>query len=120
MRSENPDALHALALTELKLGEPNDAIEHLGRALAVAPQELMIAVNLAQAKILSKDVKGAEEILIRTCKASPQSTSAIIVLGAFYLFAEQTFRCAERQFRQALTMDFEQRGCIIQSCGIAE
>src|ERR1035437_5556456 len=54
---ENSDALHSLALTELKLGEPEAAVEHLGRAMATAPNDLIFAVTLAQAKLQQKDFK---------------------------------------------------------------
>src|ERR1035437_1315652 len=42
---DDPDALHALALAELKLGEPEDAMQLLDRAIAAAPQEVLIAVT---------------------------------------------------------------------------
>src|ERR1019366_2589351 len=63
--SDNPDALHALALTELKLGDTAEAMRHLDMALAAAPQELMIAITLAQAKLQQKDAKGAEAVLVK-------------------------------------------------------
>jgi len=53
----DPDALHALGLTELKLGDSTDAMEHLALAAAAAPQELRISVTMAQAKLQQRDPK---------------------------------------------------------------
>jgi cytochrome c-type biogenesis protein CcmH/NrfG len=52
-----PEALHTLALTELKLGEPKDAMEHLARAMAAAPQNVSIALTLAEVKLQQNDLK---------------------------------------------------------------
>src|ERR1022692_4615951 len=101
---DDPDALHALALAELKLGEPGDAMQLLGRAIAAAPQDVMIAVTLAQAKVQQKDPKGAEEVLRKACNNSPKSADAVIILGRFYA-AQNRAAEAEQQFRHALAMD---------------
>ncbi len=100
----NADALHALAFTELKLGETQDAMDLLGRALAAAPQEVVIAVTLAQAKLQQKDPKGAEDILKQAIEHSPNSADAAVVLGRFYAI-QNRFAEAEPQFQRALTID---------------
>src|ERR1017187_6080911 len=81
---ENADALHSLALTELKLGEAEAAVQHLGRAMAMAPNELVFAVTLAEAKLQQKDVNGAEGVLKKACQDFPNSADAVVVLGRFY------------------------------------
>lgn len=101
---DNADALHALALVELKLGEPEDAMQLLERAIAAAPQEVIIAATLAQAKVQQKDLKGAEEVLRKACENSPKSTDAVVLLGRFYA-AHNRIAEAEQQFRRALAMD---------------
>jgi tetratricopeptide (TPR) repeat protein len=100
----NPEALHALALTELKLGDPQDAIEHLGQAIAAAPDKLMLAVTLAQVKLDQKDPDGAEAVLKKACADSPKSVDAIVVLGRFYSIRNR-FPEAEQQFQRALALD---------------
>ena len=102
----NPDALHALALTELKLGDAADAMQHLELALADAgkSQELFIAVTLAQAKLQQKDAKGAEAILKKACQVSSTPADAMVYLGQFYISQRRTAE-AERQFQQALSVD---------------
>ena len=102
--SDNPDTLHALALTELKLGDKAEAMRHLDMALAAAPQEVMIAITLAQAKLQQKDAKGAETVLIKASENSPKSLDAAIALGQFYLSQNKTTE-AERQFQRALAID---------------
>jgi tetratricopeptide (TPR) repeat protein len=101
---ENPAALQALGLTELKLGESDDAIEHLERALRTAPQELLIAVTLARAKLQQGDAKGAEEVLKKASQDSPKSAAAAAVLGEFYA-SQRRPADAEQQYRRALTLD---------------
>jgi len=104
---ESPDgvaALHALALTELKLGDPSGALLHLERALSAAPKELSLAVTLAQGKLLEKDPKGAEEVLQKACANLPKSPDAAIALGRFFVLENRTTE-AERQFRKALELD---------------
>jgi tetratricopeptide (TPR) repeat protein len=101
---DDADALHALALAELKLGEPEDSMQLLDRAIAAAPQDVMIAVTLAQAKVQQKDPKGAEEVLRKACNNSPKSADAVIILGRFYA-AQNRPAEAEQQFRHALAMD---------------
>jgi Tfp pilus assembly protein PilF len=103
-KPDNPDALHALALTELKMGDTAEAMRHLDMAIAAAPQELMIAITLAQAKLEQKDPKGAEAILLKACQSSPKSVDAVVVLGEFYFSQNKTAE-AEQQFHRALSMD---------------
>lgn len=101
---QNADALHALALTELKLGETDDAVQNLELAVASAPQELVFAVTLAQAKLAQKDTKGAEAILKKTTTDFPKSPEAIVILGRFYLSQNQPAE-GEQEFRRAIAMD---------------
>jgi tetratricopeptide (TPR) repeat protein len=98
------DTLHALALTELKLGDQDDAVRDLGQAMAAAPQSLLIAVTLAQAKLQGQDPKGAEEVLKQAQQNSPKSAPALVVLGKFYS-AENRPQEAEQQFQRALALD---------------
>ncbi len=103
---DNPDALHALALTELKLGDASDAMQHLVLALADAStsQELTIAVTLAQAKLQQKDAKGAEDILKKACEKSSTPADAMVYLGQFYISQHRAAE-AEQQFQRALSVD---------------
>jgi tetratricopeptide (TPR) repeat protein len=102
----NPDALHALALTELKLGDAADAMQHLELALADAStsQELAIAVTLAQAKLQQKDAKGAEDVLKKACEKSSSPADAMVYLGQFYISQHRAAE-AEQQFQRALSAD---------------
>ena len=102
--SDNPDTLHALALTEFKLGEPQDAMQHLEQAMTAAPQDLAFAVTLADAKLQQKDYKGAEDTLRKACDNSPKSSDCIVILGRLYLLESRPIE-AEQKFQQALGMD---------------
>src|ERR1017187_868763 len=101
---ENADALHSLALTELKLGETDAAVQHLGRAMATAPNELVFALTLAEAKLQQKDLKGAEGVLKKACQDFPNSADAVVVLGRFYA-GQNRIAEAEQQFQRGLTIN---------------
>ena len=101
---EDPDALHSLALTELKLGEADAAVSHLARAMASAPSELVFAVTLADAKLQQKDVTGAEAVLKKACQDFPKSADAVVVLGRFYAGQNKAAE-AEQQFQRGLTLN---------------
>jgi tetratricopeptide (TPR) repeat protein len=98
------DTLHSLAFTELKLGEPEDAVAHLNRALTLAPQDVLVAVSMSEARLKQKDVKGAEQILIQATQASPKSAEAAVVLAKFYVGQKRPVE-AEQQFQRALSLD---------------
>jgi tetratricopeptide (TPR) repeat protein len=101
---DDPDALHALALTELKLGQPEDAMAHLARAAAAAPQGLLIAVTMAQAKVQQRDPKGAEEVLKKVVDNSPESADAHLALADFYL-VQRRMPDAEAHLKRGLEVD---------------
>src|ERR1035438_9261519 len=101
---DDPDVLHALALTELKLDEPREAMRHLEQAMTAAPQELVLAVVLADAKMQQKDLKGAEDVLKRACGSSPKSADCVVILGRLYVIENRPSE-AEQKFQQALGMD---------------
>ncbi len=101
---DNPETLHTLAVTELKLGAPEDALQHLELAFTKAPKELLLAVSLAQVKIFQKDLKGAEGVLRKACEESPKSPEARVLLGRFF-FGQRRLPEAEQQFKSALELD---------------
>jgi tetratricopeptide (TPR) repeat protein len=101
---ENTEALHALAVTELKLGEPKNAMQHLEQALLAAPQEILNAVLVAEAKLHYHDVKGAEDVLKKAVENAPKSDEARVALGKLYA-SENKLALAEEQFRQALALN---------------
>jgi tetratricopeptide (TPR) repeat protein len=115
---DDSDALHALALTELKLGEPDDAVRDLGKALAASPESLTIAVTLAQAKLQQRDAKGAEDVLKQAAEKSPKSVAAVVVLGKLYS-VENRLTEAEAQFQKALAMDPNDTGAL-SSLGVLQ
>src|SRR5579864_5212915 len=101
---DNPDALHALALTELKLGDSEEAVKNLQLAMLAAPQQLRVALTLAQAKLAQQDSKGAEEVLKKVSENAPKSATAHNVLADFY-FSQKRMPEAESELRHALKID---------------
>ena len=101
---DNPYALHALALTDLKLGAVGDAVQLLERAIVAQPEHLVLAATLAKAKFSQNDFKGAENVLREACQKSPKSADAQTLLGRFYA-SQNRAADAEQQFQRALAID---------------
>ena len=101
---DNPDALDVLALTELQLGQPDQAEQHLRQALEKYPRHLKSTITLASMKMARKDINGAEAVLNEAARQDPRSAFAVVALGEFYLSTERPSE-AEGQFRRALEMD---------------
>jgi len=100
----NVDALNTLALTELRLGKPEEAAAHLEQALERLPGGLVSSALLMRAKLAQGDVKGAEEALQQCYRKSPQSAEVALVMGRFYLVVHRPQQ-AEEQFRRAIRID---------------
>ena len=99
-----PDTLKALAFTELRLGQPEEAMQYLNEAVARYPKDLAPSLLLAQVKLTEGDVKGAEETLKQLTATMPQSIEAKALLGAFYQ-SRQRWDEAEQALRQALALN---------------
>jgi tetratricopeptide (TPR) repeat protein len=91
-------------MTELRLGKPEEAEEHLEQALERLPGGLESSALLMRARLTKGDVKGAEEALERCYRKSPQSAEVALVMGRFYLVTHRS-GLAEEQFRRAIRID---------------
>jgi tetratricopeptide (TPR) repeat protein len=100
----NADALHALALAEMRLGKSEAAVSHLEEALQKMPQHLKSSVTLAQIKMSARDFSGAETVLHDAAKQAPSSIEAAVALGRMYVFLHKSEE-GEQQFRHALALD---------------
>ena len=98
------DALRTLALTELRLEESDDAVQHLEQALAAAPRDLRSSLTLAMVKLRANDAAGAEQVLLKSAADAPHSSEPALILGRFYQLAHKPDQ-AEQQFRHALEID---------------
>ena len=97
------EALNVLAFTELRLGKPGNAEAHLEQALQNSPNHLKSSVNLAKARLMRGDAKGAEEVLKQSA-AHASSPDPAVYLGKFYEAVGRT-PDAEQQLRRALQVD---------------
>ncbi|MGO4885155.1 MAG: tetratricopeptide repeat protein [Bryobacteraceae bacterium] len=113
----NVDALNTLAMTELRLGKPEEATEHLEQALAQLPGDLESAALLMRAKLSQGDTKGAEAALQECYRKSPQSAEVALVMGRFYLVTRRPEK-AEEQFRRAAALD-PNYGAALMDLGMA-
>ncbi len=94
-------ALNTLAFAELKLGKRGDALRHLEEVVAKAPRQISAAALLAHTKLMEKDIKGAEDVLLEAAKQNPDTAEVLVLLGRFYSAIDR-LQDAELQFRQAL------------------
>ena len=101
---DDVDVLSALAVTEFRLGEPDEAVNHLEAALEKAPQNLKIAVALAKVKLRNNDRAGAEQILKTAAQKAPMSADPLVALGSFYIL-DSKFAEAEQALQHALQID---------------
>ena len=100
----NPDALETLAVSELRLGDPADAVQHLDQALHNAPQNLNAATTLALTKLRNNDVVGAEQVMRKAVTDAPRSAEHAVAFGSFYALIRRPAD-AETQFRRALDIN---------------
>jgi tetratricopeptide (TPR) repeat protein len=101
---DNADALSTLALAELRLGEVEDAEEHVLEALKKFPHHLKSTLTLAAVKLQVKDWPGAEEILRKAEAEAPDSAEPPLALGRFYVMRGEPAE-AEEQFNRAIHID---------------
>jgi Tfp pilus assembly protein PilF len=102
--SPTAEVLDTLALTQLKLGDAQDAIQNFEQVLTQSPGELKASALLAIARLSQKDVKGAEEILKKARSDAPQSSEAARLLGRFYIYENRQAE-GEGQLRRAMELD---------------
>lgn len=98
---EDPDALNALALTELKLGRVQDGMEHLSAVLAKDPRKFASSLLLAKAKWAQHDAQGVEDVLKQARDQDPKASTPLVALGSFYASQDKLAE-AEQQFQRAL------------------
>lgn len=101
---DNVDALDALAVTELKLGNWQDAEKHLEQAYNKLPGNLKSTLWLAQVKMWRKDYSGAEAILKKTAEQKPPVAAPVLALAEFYFVTGKNAE-GEKQLQRSLEID---------------
>src|SRR5262249_23752208 len=98
------EMLNTLAVTELKLGKKDDAIQVLEQALTQSPGDLISAILMARMKLGQKDEKGAGEGRKKAIEASPKSVEPQLALGRFYVALKKDAE-ADQVIRHALELE---------------
>src|SRR5258708_18994470 len=93
-----------MAVAEMSLGNPDQALELLEQASSLAPRHLQTAVDLALVKLGVKDKAGAERALRQAVDQTLDSLPARVVLGAFYLMIGKV-QAGEQELRTVLQKD---------------
>ena len=114
---DNPDALSALAETELKLGNEAEALHYLEKALAKSPQHLRSSISLAIIKLSGRDFVAAEQILQQAVTQAPKSAEPQVALGELYATLRR-WDDAERRFHAALEIDPQNAAALFYLGGI--
>jgi tetratricopeptide (TPR) repeat protein len=102
--SANPEALDALAFTELRLGKADLAAEHLRQALEKSPGRSESATGLAAIKLRANDPAGAEQILKKAAQDAPKSADTALALGQLYNSLGR-LEDAQRELERATRID---------------
>jgi tetratricopeptide (TPR) repeat protein len=102
--SASVDILNTLAFTELKLGQLDDAVQNLQRALAQSPGHLAASAMLARTKLVQNNPDAAEQVLVNATRDMPNVAASHLMLGDFYI-SRNRLREAETQVRRALELD---------------
>jgi tetratricopeptide (TPR) repeat protein len=97
----DPNALTTLALTELRLGQTEEAERDTLKALEKAPDNLRSSMLLVAMKLAQKDLPGAERVIKEAVATAPNSADPLLALGRFYR-ASQRLPEAEVQFQRAI------------------
>jgi tetratricopeptide (TPR) repeat protein len=100
----DPEALDTLALSDLRMGKLDDALDHLRQALDKAPEHFRSALSLAKLQMSRNDLDGAEATLQKLNAAAPNSAPAMLALAEFYIAARKNGE-AERQINRVLGVD---------------
>ncbi|MDX1983186.1 MAG: tetratricopeptide repeat protein [Bryobacteraceae bacterium] len=98
------DTLNTLALTELRLGRIENAVQTLEKVIMQSPGELISTLTLARAKMIQGETKAAEDVLKQAAAAAPKSSELPRVLAGFYA-DQRRWTEAEEQLRKVLATD---------------
>ena len=101
---DDAEALTTLALTKLRLGEPQNAEQDLIKALRAAPTSLRSSMLLASVKLSQKDMAGAEQVMKDAVAKDPKSKDAAMALGRLYRILRRNPE-AEAQLQRAIQID---------------
>lgn len=95
---DNIDALNALALDELALGDYQDAERHLKDALQRLPSNLTSSINLALVYLSKREASKAEEVLRVLRSSAPHSPDVTVAFAEFYMLTGRWAE-AEKEFQ---------------------
>lgn len=101
---EDAAVLNTVALTELRLGRPEDARRRLEQILEKFPGELNASVMLAKMKLGGNDFAGAEAVLKEAVRRAPRATEPALALTDYYAVTGK-LQQAEQELRRALKLD---------------
>jgi tetratricopeptide (TPR) repeat protein len=113
----NPDALNALAVTELRLGKSEQAQQALLEATSKFPAQMTSALILAGVELKNKDIKGAEQALKNLAQNAPQVADVHTVLASFYTSQNRPVE-AENELRQALAITPNSESALAQMAAL--
>jgi tetratricopeptide (TPR) repeat protein len=102
-RGDHPDALHLLGVVALQQGNPERAVELIGRAIAVNPSAAAFHGNLAEAYRALGQLERAVGCCRIALRLQPEFAEAANNLG-LALLAQGKAEAAVAQFREALRL----------------
>jgi len=99
-------ALRQLGELEMQAGAWQKAVDHLGAAHELRPQDATLSVHLGKALAETGDFEGARAALESGLKTNPEQLDARVLLGNVYLALKNACAAAD-QFEAALLLSAE-------------
>ncbi|HEY7334683.1 MAG TPA: tetratricopeptide repeat protein [Bryobacteraceae bacterium] len=99
-----PEVLDTLAIADLKLKKPDEAVDLLQKALSKFPNDLKSAGALAAIQFGQHNVGDAERTLKKAVAQAPQSAQAALALANLYLLENKKLE-AEPELQRAIKLD---------------
>jgi len=102
--ANDPDALDTMAIAEIRLNKPEDAIKHLQQALTNFPGHARSAATMAATQFAHRDFEGAEATLKKAQASAPESIEISLALSNLYVFENKKF-AADAELQRALKLN---------------
>lgn len=98
---DNADLMNVLALSEARLGRPEEAERRFQETLARFPDDLGAVAGVARVRLERNDFAGAEAVLTKAASLRPPAVAVILALGELYVRTNR-YDEARARFDQAL------------------
>lgn len=111
------EALMLAGLTEVRLGNLNQAARFYGDAAIRYPHELRPQIELARVKFAAGDYPAAEAVLLKAVSTLPANPDALVALAVLYISRNKP-DAAQPLLQRALVADPNHEAALMQTAGL--